>query len=320
MQSSNKLEDFIIKEKLQEEYNKNISKYGNNSIFGTFVIGIANYGFAESVDEIKFVTVYLPTFEELCIGGIKYNEGIYDIRKAYDMALKHSDASLEILYSDYFIINPKYESLWNEYLYKNREKISQVNRKERLLRAYERATAAYEKDDLFEAMRLYIGAKNYANNGKCDKSYHIDDFLYVDLLWNCKNKTETARNLDFTKVFNEMLSFIECVEDEINYNADVILKEGIIKIIDAALHQGISVDAFINNLTDTELKAWQSLKNLFINGTAIVSISKIVEETGISRPVFKNLFIKMEQNKIAIINNMGVKGTEIKLYNKEIIL
>ena len=38
---------------------------------------------------------------------------------------------------------------------------------------------------------------------------------------------------------------------------------------------------------------------------------KIVEETGISRPVFKNLFVKLEKNKVATITNQGVKGTYI---------
>ena len=48
---------------LQEEYNKRIKTYGENRILGTFLIGIANYGYAESEEEVKFVTIYLPNFD-----------------------------------------------------------------------------------------------------------------------------------------------------------------------------------------------------------------------------------------------------------------
>ena len=42
-----------------------------------------------------------------------------------------------------------------------------------------------------------------------------------------------------------------------------------------------------------------------------ITISKIVNQTGISRPVFNNLIIKLKENKVAEITNQGAK--ELKL-------
>ena len=48
-----------------------------------------------------------------------------------------------------------------------------------------------------------------------------------------------------------------------------------------------------------------------------ISISKILLETSISRPVFKNLLRKMEECNYAQIENQGVKGTYIKFLEEE---
>jgi transcriptional regulator of heat shock response len=72
---------------------------------------------------------------------------------------------------------------------------------------------------------------------------------------------------------------------------------------------------FLEGLSEKEEKAFDFIKNELSDGAGIISISKMVEKTNISRPVYKNLISKMEINKIAEITNMGVKGTKIKIYN-----
>ena len=49
------------------------------------------------------------------------------------------------------------------------------------------------------------------------------------------------------------------------------------------------------------------------NGEGTISISKLLEESDISRPVFKSTLNKIEKYYIAEVTNMGVKGTNIKL-------
>ena len=49
------------------------------------------------------------------------------------------------------------------------------------------------------------------------------------------------------------------------------------------------------------------------NGEGAVSISHLTNTSGMSRPVFKSVLQKMKDMQIAEINNMGVKGTHIKI-------
>ena len=49
-----------ITHKLQQKYNE---KY----IFGVFVLGNATYNLAEDIDELAYMMVRLPSFEEMCL-------------------------------------------------------------------------------------------------------------------------------------------------------------------------------------------------------------------------------------------------------------
>ena len=94
--------------------------------------------------------------------------------------------------------------------------------------------------------------------------------------------------------------------------ADNLIKNGIVDIIIISLQKKISIEEFSSKLTKTENNALAAiLARLNEHGEGNISISTIVEETGISRPVYKNLFTKLEKNNIAKINNQGVKGTYI---------
>ena len=89
------LSDEYILQKVNEVYNSYVEKYGENNILGTFIIGNANYGFAETDEDLVYVTIYLPSFEELCIGDnfldIDLGETrIIDFRSLYSKIIKNS--------------------------------------------------------------------------------------------------------------------------------------------------------------------------------------------------------------------------------------
>lgn len=300
---------------LQEEYNKQVKTYGESRILGTFLIGIANYGYAELEEEVKFVTIYLPNFEELCLGDLSHNKVfdnhnmMYDLRKGYNAAADYEQI-LEVLFSNHYIITPKYKELFTTLLYNNREKIAHINEKNRYVKCYSYAKKAFKKGDLFEGVRLSIAVKLYAEGKPAEECYHIKDVIYQNYLWSCKRKQITVET---DKILEEMEYYIEDTPEGINTSTDALLKNAILEIIGAALHESISLDNFITCLTSTELKAWENLKSNMIDRTATISISKIIKETNISRPVWKNLLLKLEQNKIATVDNQGVKGTKITL-------
>ena len=83
----NKISDKYINNKLIDTYNYYITEFSENQILGVFVDGLANYGFAETEDEVNIAAIYIPNFEELCCANpqtIKTEYGnMYDLRSMY---------------------------------------------------------------------------------------------------------------------------------------------------------------------------------------------------------------------------------------------
>ena len=317
------LKEEILQQKIKDLYDNYIKFYGNNQILGVFLVGLGNYGFAESEEELKFIIVYLPTFEELCTQNFilkrdNFEGELYDARRVYTIISHNYDISLELLYTNYYFINPKYRELWNNYFYNNRNKFSVMDKKERLKRIRDMVQKAFNQNNYFEAMRLYIAASLYVKEKECDNCFHIKDPIYKNFLWDCKHGKH--KDIIAADILSEIDDFIDDTSDYIDYNADKIIKTGVLEIMSSALRKTISYDAFIGSLTPTELRAWETVRMHLKRGEKVISISKLLEETKISRPIFKNLFSKMEQDKIAIITNMGAKGTEIKLTDFDSII
>ena len=84
--------------------------------------------------------------------------------------------------------------------------------------------------------------------------------------------------------------------------------------MDSALQKTVPMDTFKASLTKTELNAFEAILERIKQKSGIISISKMIEETSISRPVYKSLLTKMKNNKIAEVCNQGVNGTYISFY------
>ena len=78
---------------------------------------------------------------------------------------------------------------------------------------------------------------------------------------------------------------------------------------------------FKKKLTDLELQALDVILNNLANKyEGIISISQLVNTSGISRPVFKSVLDKMKTNLIAEWENRGVKGTYIKIIDGNLLI
>lgn len=317
---SNKLSQETIKELLDSEYKYHLRKFGENQVLGTFCVGKANYGFAETADDLHFITVTLPTFEELCIKDTaftknnhktKYGE-IYDIRELYFAAQTISLTALELLFCNDYIITTKYKDIFMEKLYAHREDFGRYNEQSRLARCLFNAETALQNDNLFELIRMSVSAKMYANGNSIDDCFHIPDPIYRSYITSFMNG-ELA--IDKDKLIQEINTLVINAKDDEKY-VDVIklLKDGILSIMWASLMSNITLETFVESLTATERKAFNYVQSLMeSNNECTLSIVKSVELTGISRPIFKNLFMKMAQDKVAVIENHGVKGTYVKM-------
>lgn len=314
--SKNEIENF-----LEQKYEILMDKYNPTRILGIFITGPINYGYAESFDDAEVIAIYLPTFEDLCckVPAPREFNGIQllDIRHIYKILSQHELTSLELLFTDYYIISNKYKNLFQTKFRDNREKFARISPYERIYKTAIHAYEAFEQGNYFEAVRLQIGADLYVKNYSCEKCFHPTAAYITNYLQGVKDGNITVNWEDFKISFDNLIDAVE--DTPVDKEGAAMLKNAVINLCGAALYDTVNSDATISALTKTEKKAFEYLRNEIPNGNGVISISKIIEKTGISRPVWKNLFQKLESEKIISTTNMGVKGTEIKILDGSLI-
>ena len=121
-----------IMEKVKEHYDEAVSMYGTQRIVGVFYQGSGNYGLDYEGSDVDTKCIIVPTLEELASGSqpishthVRYNDehiDFKDVRIMCQVFEKHNINYIEILYTDYYIINPLYATEWNEFI-KHRDTI-----------------------------------------------------------------------------------------------------------------------------------------------------------------------------------------------------
>ena len=108
----------LIKEEIKKQYWKFSEKY---EVFGVFLYGSQNYGTDTEKSDIDTKVIIVPDFQNLCFGEpvnkrVKTDTGeadIKDIREVFDLMFLQNINYLEILFTEYNYINPKYKTLYN---------------------------------------------------------------------------------------------------------------------------------------------------------------------------------------------------------------
>ena len=111
-----------IMARLQEQYNEALKYFPEDRIVGIFLQGSQNYGLATDESDIDSKLIVLPTFEDICFARkpvstthiCENDEHIdfKDIRLMFQTFRKQNLNFIEILFTEYRIINPIYEHLW----------------------------------------------------------------------------------------------------------------------------------------------------------------------------------------------------------------
>lgn len=119
-----------------EHYEEALTIFPKNRIVGIFLQGSQNYGLQTEYSDIDTKLVVVPTFEEIAFNKSPIstthiranNEHIdfKDLRLMLGTFRKQNLNFLEILFTDYKILNEKYKDLWQN-LIDNREKIAHYN-------------------------------------------------------------------------------------------------------------------------------------------------------------------------------------------------
>ena len=109
-----------------------------DALIGVFPFGSMNYGlFEDGVSDIDTKAIYVPTYQELVFNepiSRKYTFKdtqeqieVKDLRLMVEMWKKQNINFLEILFTDYAWINPKYSYLWANTFYIDRKDIAMYN-------------------------------------------------------------------------------------------------------------------------------------------------------------------------------------------------
>lgn len=308
----NKVSDQIIIDTMQQKYQELCKQYEPKHILGVFVTGLANYGFAETEADIHISAIYLPHFEELCT-GIHFKDGsLYDVRIIYNIIQTHEFLPFEMLFSKYVYINPMYQSIYTEYFENNKQHIARYYEYGRIEKALERTQIAIQNNDLFEIERLHIGALLYMSQQDCDKCFHPDG-LYENYLQNIKDGHVRIKIDDILKDYDKWLNESS---KTIDLEVDKIIKHGVVALMDTSLHASVNKVDFTEQLTKTEILAWNALCDKLENNETTVIVSKMCAETAISRPVWDSLLKKIARFNMGTVTNQGVKGTYIKIFGQ----
>lgn len=113
-----------VPEKLVRDYEYAKGIYGEQ-ILGVFLYGSQNYGIATEESDVDVKAIYIPTLREVAANNPLISEElkisdehieVKDIRLMSQMWKKGSINFLEILFTDYFVINPLYCEDWEKVL------------------------------------------------------------------------------------------------------------------------------------------------------------------------------------------------------------
>lgn len=125
-----------IQDRLRSDYNY-LTELGYE-VVGVFLQGSQNYGLDTKDSDIDTKAIILPSLDDIInnkqpvsttyeIGERKEHIDVKDIRVYFETILKMNISFLEILFTKYKILNPKYEKLTRP-LFENRELLASWNR------------------------------------------------------------------------------------------------------------------------------------------------------------------------------------------------
>ena len=194
-----------IMSRLREHYDESLKYFKEEQIVGCFLQGSQNYQLDYEGSDIDTKLIVVPSFKDICLNKkpvstthVRANEehtDWKDVRLYMETFRKQNLNFLEILFTDFYIINPIYAEQWNR-LVQYREQIARMN-KHRAVKSMK--GIAMEK---YHAMEHRYPAKvdiidKYGYDGKqVSHLDRVDDYLeryisgvaYKDCLIPCPSR------------------------------------------------------------------------------------------------------------------------------------
>ena len=320
--------------------------YNEERILGVFLYGSQNYGFANESSDIDSKVIILPSFSDFCLNPKNLvsveahmengeHVDIKDIRLLRENFMKQNINFTELLFTEYKILNPVYEDLFNFYFISQRENIVRFDQAKTIKsigRQLQHTLWQGPTDNkkLYNSKRLFFFLSNYIQGKPYLECLQPKGEEY-EYLWNlkyglldiCSDDEEKKKiAVDLYQRVDFLLDTYSDIESPLQSKAQEVLDTGVIEILKKSFNEisekkECSKEDFLKQLTHAEERAYYSIVSE-IHAEGNITISKLVEKNRISRPVYNNLLVKMKENNIANIVNMGMKGTYIKILQSEL--
>lgn len=125
-----------VSERVREHYEEALGHFPENNIVLCALQGSQNYGLDYENSDVDTKLIIVPTFKDIALNHkpvstthIRANNehiDFKDIRLYMETFRKQNLNFLEILFTDFYFINPYYSEQWDRLIY-NREKIARMN-------------------------------------------------------------------------------------------------------------------------------------------------------------------------------------------------
>jgi hypothetical protein len=126
----------LIFQRLQEHYDESLQYFPEEQIVGVFLQGSQNYGLDYEGSDVDTKLIVVPSFKDVCLNKkpvstthVRANDehtDWKDVRLYMETFRKQNLNFLEILFTDFYIVNPMYAEQWQRLVTK-REEIARMN-------------------------------------------------------------------------------------------------------------------------------------------------------------------------------------------------
>ena len=122
--------------RVREHYEIAKSIFPEDLIVGVFLYGSQNYNMADEQSDVDTKVLVVPSladvvcarrpvaFEHHCENGEHIN--FVDVREFVHQALKQNPNTLELLFTEYYVLNPVFKGVWFD-IWRHREEVARIN-------------------------------------------------------------------------------------------------------------------------------------------------------------------------------------------------